>query len=1111
LKLAQIAEDDDRLLGALRRRCSIGVSSVFAFHDCDLQNDANSTRGDAISKLQRTLLDCAIQHYLGRARRIKKWEKTLQRGGPLWAPLVARYSFKIAWFYEFQGNSDKALRHYRLAYASLSALVLALQATEPANTLNLFPKEFTDPGGQVKGVADYANYKVCRLSLQHNKVEEAATQMQTHLWHFRQTAGDTPHQHWGWLSRQHVVFAQLLTHHCMRNFTTSASNQTPYDNLSGSPLIRASTTPMPSAKVPADVTEYFGPEIRSTVKHVRLTPLTPQNILSSIEDISWTSDRRDVLVYAEPLYHYAAAAAFAVRRHAALRNLPMSNFSSERLGRISLAAPEFVGALPRVSEENNSAQSKPQIRDVMTASASPRELNVEEALCRAALDHIARGFDHVAMVSELLQEGLDILERLHCTTKQRRTAWLHAALGNEFSKAESVSLDLEAIRHLDAALSRYEDSEAKITSGVANSWAWPRAFLLEHLGCCALRLGDATLCVSVFLKLAHFDMRFFLSDPVIAIAAQRDAVTLLTKGTLDSNSDTAILRGFSTSRFGESRSQLKDSKNRTPAKTALDQGLVEWAVKFDGLEARAGAMGLDDKAQSAAVVELRLKIFTPEPLNVKHLELVFRSHTGFQETIIADSRDIFCLDTNKQNHCRVILPGLVYAWRGNATAQAKRCGSAETLLLILAETALTVVVSANPGISALFEVGCVKKDYFHPNQTTSTIMKLKILLEGPRFVFAGVPTLIMATVTANQPISNHTLVVGATTVNECLNVTFQHNGTTGIHPAYATTAMRPGQIVFSIENSKIKVVGFWVTCHGDTKLTCTVASDRLSAANEDIEEEHLSNASESQIELTVLSPFLVTFKMMKSPIHSDAQIFNLEKSEIHWNRGEIADVNTLKICCGKSAKFRCTIQNTQPVPIVIKHVRYKSKIGMMSYIIYPKQGTRLTTLTQREILAVQLSTPPLNSGMKTSQNRGCIVVCWSPVTEGVISTQVIETCILCPEAIVIQPTVSCKLDVPSRAHLCHPLVATWHVENKTSYPLMLEVKSSTNIAFASASKRQRRIELMRQESIPLDMTLIPLYIGINTLSDFCLMTTLTHISNRDCKRNKTTVFVDPSF
>ena len=193
--------------------------------------------------------------------------------------------------------------------------------------MTISSKEFQDPGGQVKGVADYANYKVCRLALQHNKVEEAATQIQTHLWHFRQIpAGDTPHQHWGWLSRQHVVFAQLIAHYSSFNLPTTDSRlwsgtrhvQCIHEESS---QISLTQTKSSSCLVPSTLhgrVDHFVPENKVAMSvlaspGIGLTPaVQPQEKFVNIRDFSWLRDKQDVLAYAEPLYHYAAAASYAV-------------------------------------------------------------------------------------------------------------------------------------------------------------------------------------------------------------------------------------------------------------------------------------------------------------------------------------------------------------------------------------------------------------------------------------------------------------------------------------------------------------------------------------------------------------------------------------------------------------------------------------------------------------------------------------------------------------------------------------------------------------------------------------------------------------------------------
>ena len=166
-----------------------------------------------IARVRDAVRDYTLAHYLARARRIKKWEKALQRGGAAlekprpfvaerrragfslttfgekkclgyetqaFAPLLARYSFKIAWLYEFQQNKDKALRHYRAAYATLAAIAASCFSRVLTETVEGSCLKVSELAGQLKGVADYANFKICRLALQAAKVPQQPPRRRTH-------------------------------------------------------------------------------------------------------------------------------------------------------------------------------------------------------------------------------------------------------------------------------------------------------------------------------------------------------------------------------------------------------------------------------------------------------------------------------------------------------------------------------------------------------------------------------------------------------------------------------------------------------------------------------------------------------------------------------------------------------------------------------------------------------------------------------------------------------------------------------------------------------------------------------------------------------------------
>ncbi len=784
-----------------------------------------------------------------------------------------------------------------------------------------------------------------------------------------------------------------------------------------------------------------------------------------------------------------------MRRDAVLRNLPESAFSTERLSRISLAAPEFVGALPRVHEEVTSQTSKSQ--SILPDTPSELSSGLEGELCRAALDHIARGFDHVAMVSELLQEALDTLGASHRETKQRRAVWLHAALGNAFSKAEPVSLDVEAARHLDVALKWYEDNETLMCSGIATAWAWSRAFLLEHLGQCALRLGNSSLCITVFFKLAHKDLRDYLSRPTVAIAAQRDALKLLTHGALDDRANTALLRGFSTARFGESQSQIKDSTYAAPAVQVLDQGLVDCATRI---------VTSEKNTAQTIVVELRIRISTPEPLHIRHLELIFRSDNAAKEdSVIVRPGELISLHGHREDSSALI-PGTFYGWCGNVKVPCSTA-VAETLKLVLAKNGCSILASVKPAADAqvLFEVSqaqreCIATVHLKPTATAS----VELSLDGSHVVFTGVPTFIRAVIMIVQSISKRVIIDISASNDVWLDVTFQLDGVRLSSSGPDLVQVIRGGVLrrymFNICNfgNKARELGLWITCHEQTELVCKAAIDRgsLSAAEGGVTarpdgtqmEETLSDHFQKRIQVTVISPFLVEFRVINSLIRCS--------DFCHWNSANVDGSDE------RGAKMKCTIQNSQLLPVAIETITYKHAPRISSRRIFPRGVLASTVLAQEETLAIDFSTPI------SGRNQGYLVVRWFALNEDLIVDQSVETYILCPSTLIAQSVVSCTLDVPSRASFGHPLVATWRIKNNADYPVALRIHSVVDGAFGWAGKKQSHVELMRHETLAFNVALCPLYIGTVIVPGLNLTAT-QGTDQGNCSRPMT-MFVLPS-
>jgi hypothetical protein len=94
----------------------------------DLQaNDTGLPTSPNLRQLHRTVRDASLAYYLGQARRTKEKltklrELQMKRGGNLsppptqLLPLVIRYCFKIAMFYEFQWKHEKSIRYMSEGY-----------------------------------------------------------------------------------------------------------------------------------------------------------------------------------------------------------------------------------------------------------------------------------------------------------------------------------------------------------------------------------------------------------------------------------------------------------------------------------------------------------------------------------------------------------------------------------------------------------------------------------------------------------------------------------------------------------------------------------------------------------------------------------------------------------------------------------------------------------------------------------------------------------------------------------------------------------------------------------------------------------------------------------
>ena len=105
----------DERLTAVRRHLGVESKLTTLLHPSELDLSSPVMR-----KLFKNVREYAASYYLTQARRIKKWEKSLNRSTQ--QRLLTRYCFKVGFYYEMQGNHEKMLRYYRMSYEYLTQL-----------------------------------------------------------------------------------------------------------------------------------------------------------------------------------------------------------------------------------------------------------------------------------------------------------------------------------------------------------------------------------------------------------------------------------------------------------------------------------------------------------------------------------------------------------------------------------------------------------------------------------------------------------------------------------------------------------------------------------------------------------------------------------------------------------------------------------------------------------------------------------------------------------------------------------------------------------------------------------------------------------------------------
>eukprot|EP00007_Cunea_sp_BSH-02190019_P004543 CAMPEP_0174242618 /NCGR_PEP_ID=MMETSP0417-20130205/28537_1 /TAXON_ID=242541 /ORGANISM="Mayorella sp, Strain BSH-02190019" /LENGTH=1199 /DNA_ID=CAMNT_0015322037 /DNA_START=109 /DNA_END=3708 /DNA_ORIENTATION=+ len=196
LLVVLVVNDIDDIKPAIREQKVHNVAKHCNLSERNFVFFSRKTPKDCTVNVEKHLMELASQYYMEEAKRLKKQKDLIsKRSQP---QLLVRLYFKIGFLYEFCTGFTLAIKYYRTAYVYLREVL-----RERRTYAQLI---------EVKAVADMLNFKICKLLLTENGIQEACTQFQKHVNTWQDMIG-TPHreyEHWDWLSSQFEVFGDLM-------------------------------------------------------------------------------------------------------------------------------------------------------------------------------------------------------------------------------------------------------------------------------------------------------------------------------------------------------------------------------------------------------------------------------------------------------------------------------------------------------------------------------------------------------------------------------------------------------------------------------------------------------------------------------------------------------------------------------------------------------------------------------------------------------------------------------------------------------------------------------------------------------------------------------------
>ncbi|XP_054749116.2 trafficking protein particle complex subunit 11-like [Lytechinus pictus] len=171
---------------ALCAACELSAKSLFVLPCVD------HLLGYTI-RLENAFYELTQAYYHGEARRVKAHKEFLNK--TTHQLLFVRHAFKIGFFNELKQDTHNALKQYKAAYVHLTEI--------RAHDTNML---------EIKTIAGFLNYKICRLCFFHNSPLDAISQFRKHVDLFKNKIGcaELAFEHSAWMSKQFSIFGDLF-------------------------------------------------------------------------------------------------------------------------------------------------------------------------------------------------------------------------------------------------------------------------------------------------------------------------------------------------------------------------------------------------------------------------------------------------------------------------------------------------------------------------------------------------------------------------------------------------------------------------------------------------------------------------------------------------------------------------------------------------------------------------------------------------------------------------------------------------------------------------------------------------------------------------------------